>query len=167
MDIIVEPKGWLIAGSTHYRCSLGRAGIVTDKREGDGATPSGVFPLRRLLFRQTRISDPKTKLPRQALEKHDGWCDSPADPQYNQLIKLPYDASAESLWRSDHLYDLIVVLGYNDDPIQPGRGSAIFLHCAPANYAPTEGCIALSTEDLLDLVVECSQDDRLIVPHIN
>ena len=77
MDIIVEPKGWLIAGSTHYRCSLGRAGIVTDQREGDGATPSGVFPLRRLLFRQTRISDPKTKLPRQALEKYDGWCDSP------------------------------------------------------------------------------------------
>ena len=163
MDLIVDPAGWLIAGPARYRCALGRAGIVADKREGDGATPTGAFPLRRLLFRQTRIADPKTKLPRGSLEKDDGWCDCPADPRYNQPVKLPYCASAEPLWRSDHLYDLIVVLGHNDDPVQSGFGSAIFLHCARTNYAPTKGCFALATADLLDLLVECSQDDRLIV----
>jgi len=166
MDFIVDPTGWLISGPTRYRCALGRAGIVVDKREGDGATPVGAFPLRRLLFRQTRIADPKTGLPRNALEKDDGWCDAPTDPHYNQAVKLPYGASCESLWRSDHLYDLIVILGHNDDPIQAGFGSAIFLHCAQADYAPTEGCVALSTEDLLNLLVSCRQDDRLIVPPI-
>ncbi len=62
---------------------------------------------------------------------------------------LPYGASAEELWRADALYDAIGVLGWNDSPVRPGRGSAIFLHVARADYAPTEGCVALTRADLL------------------
>ncbi len=132
------------------RCALGRSGVVVaaDKREGDGASPLGLWPLRRLLHRPDRGAAPHTGLPTIALAPTDGWCDAPADPAYNQPVRLPYPASAEALWREDGVYDLIVVLGHNDAPTVPQLGSAIFLHLARDDYAPTEGCVALSRPDL-------------------
>jgi L,D-peptidoglycan transpeptidase YkuD (ErfK/YbiS/YcfS/YnhG family) len=97
------------------------------------------------------------------LKESDGWCDAPADPQYNRLVQLPYPASAESLWRSDHLYDIIAVLGYNDDPVVPGRGSAIFLHVARANYGPTAGCVAFAKENLIEILARATRSTRVIV----
>jgi L,D-peptidoglycan transpeptidase YkuD (ErfK/YbiS/YcfS/YnhG family) len=131
-------------------CALGRTGVIAaaDKREGDGKSPLGLWPMRRVLYRPDRGPAPKTALPVQALQPDDGWCDAPADPAYNRPVKLPYPASAEALWRDDHLYDLIVVLAHNDEPPVRGLGSAIFLHLAREGYAPTEGCIALSRPDL-------------------
>jgi L,D-peptidoglycan transpeptidase YkuD (ErfK/YbiS/YcfS/YnhG family) len=87
-------------------------------------------------------------VPVQALGRDDGWCDDPAYPDYNRPVRLPISASAEALWREDAVYDIIAVLGWNDDPVQPGRGSAIFLHVAQPDYAPTEGCVALAPDDL-------------------
>ena len=132
------------------RCAFGPAGVVAAgaKREGDGATPAGRWPLRRVLYRSDRGSPPRTGLQVRALEPDDGWCDAPSDPSYNRPVKLPYPASAEAMWREDGLYDLIVVLGHNDDPPVPGRGSAIFLHCARPDVSPTQGCIALRRADL-------------------
>src|ERR1700689_2079632 len=110
------------------RCGLGPGGVaaVADKHEGDGATPAGAWPLRRVLYRPDRRAAPATGLPVAPLDPADGWCDAPGDPAYNRPVVLPYPASAERLWRDDHVYDLIVVLGHNDDPVVPRAGSAIF-----------------------------------------
>jgi len=93
----------------------------------------------------------------------DGWCDSPGDPAYNQPVKLPFRASAEALWRTDFLYDLIVVLGFNDDPVVAGCGSAIFLHVAQADYRPTQGCIALAKDDLLAVLAKLAPGDTITI----
>lgn len=132
------------------RCALGPSGVIAarDKREGDGATPLGLLPIRRVLYRPDRGPLPPTDLPATPIAPDDGWCDAPDDAAYNQPVKLPYPASAERMWRDDGLYDLVVVLGYNDDPPKAGRGSAIFLHLAKPDYAPTQGCVALSPPDL-------------------
>lgn len=137
-------------GARLVGCALGPAGVIeaSAKREGDGATPLGVMPMRRVLFRPDRGPPPRTALPVAAIAPDDGWCDAPQDPAYNQPVKLPYPASAERMWRDDGLYDLVVILGYNDDPVEPDRGSAIFLHLARPDYAPTQGCVALARPDL-------------------
>ncbi len=133
-------------------CALGRAGIVVDKREGDGGTPGGMLPLRRVLYRADRLDRPDTALPLARLEREDGWCDDPTDAAYNRHVKLPYPASCEQLWRDDHLYDVVVVLGHNDDPVVAGHGSAIFLHVASPDYGATEGCVAIALDDLVLLL---------------
>jgi L,D-peptidoglycan transpeptidase YkuD (ErfK/YbiS/YcfS/YnhG family) len=155
--------GSLIAGGRTLACALGRSGLTGDKREGDGATPVGHFPLRRVLYRPDRLAPPPTSLPIVAIAPADGWCDSPSDPGYNRQVRLPYPASAEGLWRADHLYDIVVVLGHNDDPVVPGRGSAIFFHLAASDYAPTAGCIALASRDMFDVLVLCGRATRLVV----
>jgi L,D-peptidoglycan transpeptidase YkuD (ErfK/YbiS/YcfS/YnhG family) len=131
------------------RCALGRAGVVENKCEGDGGTPAGLWPLRAALFRRDRLGTLATALPAHPLAPDDGWCDDPADPCYNRMVRLPYPARCERLWRADRLYDIVVPLGYNDDPVVSGAGSAIFLHVARADFAPTEGCAALALGDLL------------------
>jgi L,D-peptidoglycan transpeptidase YkuD (ErfK/YbiS/YcfS/YnhG family) len=138
------------APARQLRCALGPAGVVAGeaKREGDGGTPAGRWPMLRLLYRPDRGPPPATGLAAIAIAPDDGWCDAPDDPAYNRPVRLPYPASAESMWREDGLYDLVVVLGFNDNPPVPGRGSAIFLHCARADYAPTQGCVALARDDL-------------------
>jgi L,D-peptidoglycan transpeptidase YkuD (ErfK/YbiS/YcfS/YnhG family) len=161
-DIIeVNAMGILSWKGIQYRCALGRGGIVHDKKEGDGATPAGTFALREVFFRSDRIAKPSTALPVIALTPHDGWCDAADDPHYNTRVTLPYGASAESLWREDHLYDVIVVVGYNDDPPVPGKGSAIFMHVAREEYSPTAGCIALALPDLLKILETVSPDTRI------
>lgn len=146
----VLPEGRLILDGLVFRCALGKGGIrpATEKREGDGATPAARMPLRRLLFRADRGTPPRCAVPVEPIAPNDGWCDDPGHPAYNRPVRLPFDASHERLWRDDHLYDLVGVLGWNDDPVERGRGSAIFLHLARPDYAPTEGCIALQERDL-------------------
>ena len=154
-ELIVRGNGFLTVGDRSYRCAIGRGGIRADKREGDGASPSGRFALRRLLYRPDRTEPPATALPTAAIAPDDGWCDDLADPAYNRPVKLPYAGRHEILWRDDALYDLVVVLGHNDDPPEPGRGSAIFLHVARPDYGPTEGCVALAHDDLLEVLQDC------------
>lgn len=155
MEIRVTAAGELAWNDRRVRCALGRGGVVADKREGDGATPAGRFPLRRVLYRGDRLPPPATALPLAALTEDDGWCDDAGDPGYNRPVRLPYPASAEQLWREDHLYDVVVVLGHNDDPVTPGKGSAVFLHVAAPDLAPTAGCIAVALADLLALLAAC------------
>jgi L,D-peptidoglycan transpeptidase YkuD (ErfK/YbiS/YcfS/YnhG family) len=128
--------------------ALGRGGIRTLKREGDGGTPFGRFPVRQVLYRADRVLRPCTTLPLHAIDDQDGWCDDPADRNYNRLVRLPSRRSAEGLKRADHLYDIVLVLGYNDRPRVRGKGSAIFVHLARPSFTPTDGCIALSRHDL-------------------
>jgi len=126
-------------------------------------TPAGAFPLRQVMYRPDRLQAPETGLPVHAIAPSDGWCDDPRDPCYNQMIRLPFDAGHECLWRDDGLYDLLAVIGYNDDPIETGLGSAIFLHVARADYGPTEGCVALALPDLMALLRGCRPGDRIVI----
>ena len=155
MDLIVDPSGYLHLGAARYRCALGRGGVKRDKREGDGATPVGSFPLRRLFYREDRVARPHSALPSTPLRPSDGWCDDPARPEYNSLVSLPFDGGHEKLWRDDALYDIVGVIGYNDAPVRSGLGSAIFLHVATPDYAATEGCVALALGDLHAVLAQC------------
>ena len=134
------------------RAVCGRGGVRAEKREGDGASPEGSFPLLYGFYRPDRIARPESGLTLTALQPDDGWVDDPADPNYNRLVKLPYAASHETMWMAEPLYDLIVVIGYNTDPVVPGRGSAIFLHVAREDFTPTAGCIAIPREALARLL---------------
>lgn len=146
----VLPDGRFVLGPLVLRCALGKGGVkpAAEKREGDGATPAARMALRRVLFRADRGPAPRCAVPVEPIAPTDGWCDDPAHRHYNRQVALPFDASHERLWREDHVYDVIGVLGWNDDPVQRGRGSAIFLHLARPGFAPTEGCIALEARDL-------------------
>jgi L,D-peptidoglycan transpeptidase YkuD (ErfK/YbiS/YcfS/YnhG family) len=161
MELTVLTKGEARWGNRVFRCALGPVGVAGDKREGDGATPAGRFAFRYLLYRPDRLTPPPTGLAKIALSPGDGWCDDPADPLYNRAIRLPYRARHEPLWRQDEIYDLIVVLGHNDDPVRPGAGSAVFLHVARADFAPTSGCITLARDDLLAVLAAAGPGDAL------
>jgi L,D-peptidoglycan transpeptidase YkuD (ErfK/YbiS/YcfS/YnhG family) len=147
-----DQLGWLSAGPLWLACALGRGGRRALKCEGDGATPIGAWPMRRVLYRADRVARPRTLLPVSPIGPNDGWCDDPRDRNYNRPVRLPYPAGHEQMWRKDHLYDLVVVLGYNDGPRSRGRGSAIFMHLAAPDFAPTAGCIALREADLRSLL---------------
>ncbi len=163
MEIAVDPEGRLAWSGGTVRCALGRGGIRADKREGDGGTPVGRFLLRRVLWRADRLPRPDTGLPVRAIAPDDGWCDAPEDPAYNRPVTGPYPASHEALWREDGVYDVIVVMGHNDDPVVPGRGSAVFLHVARPDWQPTAGCVALPLDDLLRLLKDCGPGSALTV----
>lgn len=165
MSFHVFATGRFIGQGIEARCALGHAGVIAAeaKHEGDGATPIGVWPLRRVLYRPDREPRPETTLPVAALAPDDGWCDDPADGAYNTAVKLPYPARAEALWRDDQAYDLIVVLGHNDDPAIPGAGSAIFLHLAQPDWRATEGCVAVSRETMLAALKAAEVGDALSV----
>jgi L,D-peptidoglycan transpeptidase YkuD (ErfK/YbiS/YcfS/YnhG family) len=163
VNLLVAADGTARWGGAAIHCSLGRAGVARDKHEGDHATPAGSFAMRRVFYRPDREAPPATRLPLAALQPQDGWCDAPGDPAYNRLVRLPYPASAERLWREDRLYDLLVVLGWNDDPAVPGRGSAIFLHLRAPDGGSTEGCVALARGDLLAVLAAADAASRVIV----
>jgi len=134
------------------RAACGKGGVRADKREGDHASPAGRFPLLYGFYRPDRVPWPRTDLPLTPLRPDFGWVDAPGDPRYNTLVTLPYPASAEVLWRADGLYDAFVVIGYNTDPVVPGKGSAIFLHVAATDFSGTEGCIAVARDMLLPVM---------------
>lgn len=146
-------------------CVLGRAGVVaaTNKREGDGATPSGAWPLRRVHWREDRLKKIETALPVRAIQPQDGWCDEAKNPAYNTLVSLPFKGRFEVMWRNDGLYDVVVELGYNDAPPIPNKGSAIFMHVMAPDKKPTEGCVALLLDDLLDLLCVCDETTQVRV----
>ena len=166
MDILVTPRqghrGTLEAFGQTYGCALGRTGVSQTKREGDGATPVGRFALREIRYRADRLTMPSTPLRAAPIDLNDGWCDDPADAAYNRPVALPHGGSAETMWRDDGLYDLLVILGHNDAPPVAGLGSAIFLHCASIDIdgelGPTEGCVALARDTLLALAPRLTAD---------
>lgn len=156
-------RGWATLGDRRWRCTVGAGGIREDKVEGDAATPAGSWPLRRIYFRNDRLVLPPVRLPARPIAEHDGWCDDPRSPSYNRLVRVPNEWSHEKMWREDGLYDLVVVVGYNDDPPEGEWGSAIFLHVMRDDEAPTQGCVAFRRDDLLELVTLLGPQTRLEV----
>lgn len=154
--ILVDGKaGCLTLGDFSCACTIGKGGLVpaADKREGDGASPVGDWPVRGALLRPERISVPEgLALPWRWIRDADGWCDDPDDPAYNRPVHLPRSTSHERLARDDQAYDAVVVLGHNDTPPVPRMGSAIFFHqwVIGTHGAPkaTEGCVAVAPESM-------------------
>jgi L,D-peptidoglycan transpeptidase YkuD (ErfK/YbiS/YcfS/YnhG family) len=145
------------------RAALGRSGVKMLKREGDGGTPLGRFPFREVLYRADRLGRPRTALRCRPIRKGDAWCDDPKHPSYNRLVRRARGQGSEGLMRADHLYDVVVVLGYNDRPRVRGKGSAIFMHLARDDLTPTDGCIALRRRDLLGLLRQVRRGSALVV----
>ncbi|MBC8718649.1 L,D-transpeptidase family protein [Ochrobactrum sp. Marseille-Q0166] len=148
-------------GEKTWRCAVGRGGIQKQKQEGDGVSPIGRWPLRRLFYRADRISKPETVIACRKMTELDGWCDDPSSAAYNMHVTLPFAARHEVFWMDDDIYDCVVVLGHNDNPIIPGAGSAIFLHIARPDYTPTAGCAALNKDDLLEFLKLADKDTHL------
>ncbi len=143
-------------GTIAFPCIIGPAGIAYRKREGDGATPAGHWPMRSVMYRADRVVRPVTALPVKSIMPDSGWCDDPASRDYNKSVQLPCAHSHENLWREDHVYDIIVVLGHNDNPAVPGKGSAVFMHLSRPDGSATEGCIALRQSHLRQILLRSS-----------
>jgi L,D-peptidoglycan transpeptidase YkuD (ErfK/YbiS/YcfS/YnhG family) len=156
-------QGWLLAGPLALPVALGRGGIKANKREGDGATPRGVFRLRRLWWRADRHPRPATLLPVRRIAPDDGWCEDPTDRRYNKSVKVPAEANADRLARPDQLYDFIVELDHNTRPRIAGRGSAVFIHAARPQFAPTAGCVALKLDALRHLLARLGRNTKIVV----
>ncbi len=150
-------------GALAFPCALGRSGVTHLKREGDGATPAGRLRLLSLYYRHDRRARPPAAVPTKVLRRHDGWCEDPASGRYNCPVRRPSAAAHETMWRDDHLYDVVGVLDWNLTPRIRRRGSAIFLHLARPNYQPTEGCIALDRRHLDALLAAAGRHAAFIV----
>ncbi|ALA17293.1 MULTISPECIES: L,D-transpeptidase [unclassified Chelatococcus] len=156
-------RGLLVAGHVVLPCALGKGGVTRVKREGDGATPLGRFALGVLYLRPDKGARPRSGLPARRTRPDDGWCDAPGDRRYNRPVRLPYPASHERMWREDDVYDRVLDIRYNREPIRPGRGSAIFMHLARPGFAPTAGCVALRRADLNRLLPRLGPKTLLVI----
>ena len=155
--------GWMETPAGHVRAAFGAGGLkpADEKREGDGASPIGRWPVLFGYYRADRLERPDSAITLRPLHEDDGWCDAPADRAYNRPVRRPYKASHEEMWREDELYDLVLVLGHNHAPPHPGMGSAIFLHCKRGDYEPTRGCVAIARADLIAWLGEARPGDLI------
>lgn len=156
-------QGQLSFAGKSFRCALGRSGLRSEKREGDGATPRAAMRLVRVFWRADRGPRPRTRLPVLRIDRAMGWCDASGHRLYNRLIRLPFPESHEEMWRPDGLYDLVVELDWNCRPRIARRGSAIFMHVAQPGYSPTAGCVALRLCDLRRVLSAVSRNCRLVI----
>ena len=162
MNIIIK-KNLLSYKSYKLKCSIGKCGITNSKKEGDLATPKGVFGLGPLYFREDRNQYFKTKLKKRVIKKNMGWCDDIQSKKYNKEIYFPFNFGAEKLYRKDNIYDIIINIKYNQTPVIKSKGSAIFLHVAKKSYEKTKGCIALSKRDLLKILPLINKKTKILI----
>ncbi|MDC0618693.1 L,D-transpeptidase family protein [Pelagibacteraceae bacterium] len=160
MHILIKNK-YFIYNNYRIKCAVGKRGIKKKLKEGDLITPTGRFNIKLILYREDRIKKLNTSLRKLAIKKNMGWCDDPDSNKYNKLITLPFKYSHERLFRKDRIYDIILVLNYNMNPIKKNKGSAIFIHVAKNNFKPTEGCIALKKHDLLKITKDLRSNTEI------
>ena len=164
MDLIVPPLGPALYRGRAIPCAIGRGGLTGAKKEGDGGTPRGAWRIESGFWRADRLARPSTAVPMVPSGPRMGWCDAPGHPDYNQQVRLPFEASHERMRRGDRLYDVVLVLDHNRHPPVPGAGSAIFVHCWRGPRRPTEGCIAFARPDLLWILERWDMSrDRVVV----
>ena len=159
--IIVKKSGYLKYKNLKFRCALGKAGVKKKTMEGDNITPKGIFKIIEIYYRPDKIKKIKTLIKKIKIKKNMGWCDDPNSRFYNKLINLPTKYSHEKLYRNDNLYDLIVVLSYNTNPIIKNKGSAIFMHVAKNSYGKTKGCIALKKNHLIKIIFRIKKNTKI------
>ena len=160
MHILINKK-YLTFNNYKVKCAVGKRGIGFKRKEGDFITPKGNYKIKYILYRKDRIKKLKTKIKKIVIKKNMGWCDDPQSKKYNKLIKLPSTYSFEKLYRKENIYDIILVLNYNMDPIIKNKGSAIFIHISKRNYKKTEGCVAVKKFDLLKVLGELNNKTKV------
>ena len=164
MNIEVYSNNKLVFDGKTYPCAIGKSGVYVDHREGDWSSPAGCFALRRVFWRPDKGGRPQTVLETREIKTDDGWCDDSNCESYNQLVKLPHKGSHENMSRpDDDLYDIVVELGHNDDPVVPGMGSAIFIHVARPAMTPTAGCVALKKSDLYEVLSKVTSKTQICI----
>ena len=161
MNIKIK-KHLLLYKNYKLKCSIGKSGITSFKKEGDLATPKGTFKLGLLYYRKDRIKLPKCKIKKKIIKKNMGWCDDSSSTKYNQEISFPFKHGAEKLYIKDTMYDLLINIKYNCNPVIKNKGSAIFLHLTK-NYKPTAGCIAIKKNDFFKLIKIINNKTRIII----
>jgi len=150
MHILIN-KNYLTYNKLKVKCAIGKKGIGNKRKEGDLITPLGEFNIKYIFYRKDRVKI-STKLKKKVIKKNMGWCDDPKSKQYNKLVKLPFDYKHEKLYKNDNIYDIILVLNYNMNPIKKNKGSAIFIHVAKNNFKRTKGCVAIKKISLIKLI---------------
>ena len=159
----IRTRGVLLAGHLAIPVALGRGGILTNKREGDGATPRGRFRLVRLWWRADRSLRPATTLPSRRIGPQDAWCEDPSDQRYNRHVLVPADGAGDRLRRADHLYDFIIEISHNARPRVTRRGSAVFIHVARPDLAPSAGCVTMPKARLRGLLRKLRPGTRIVI----
>ena len=160
MNIIIK-KNFLLYKDYKLKCSIGKSGLTTNKKEGDLATPKGCFRLGLLYYRKDRIKSLNCKLKKRIIKKNMGWCDDIKSKKYNKEITFPFKYRAEKIFRGDNIYDAFINIKYNYSPTVKGKGSAIFLHLCNKKYKPTKGCIAIKKKDFLKLVKKINKNTKI------
>ena len=159
--IIINKSGYLKYKDIKFKCALGKSGIEKKRIEGDNITPKGTFKIIKIYYRKDRIKKINSTFKLVEIKKNMGWCDDPKSERYNQLIKLPSKYGHEKFFRNDRIYDLILVLDYNMNPVIKNKGSAMFIHIAKNNYTKTKGCIALKKKDLIEIISKIKKDTKI------
>ena len=160
MHILIKKKK-IYYNNYRIKCAIGKRGIGIKKKEGDLITPIGQFKIKYILYRNDRIKRLNTHFKQFVITKKMGWCNDPRSKKYNKIIKLPFNYNFEKLYRKDNIYDVILVLNYNINPIRKNKGSAIFIHVAKNNYKSTEGCIAIKKIELLKILKDVNKNTKI------
>jgi L,D-peptidoglycan transpeptidase YkuD (ErfK/YbiS/YcfS/YnhG family) len=159
--IIINKSGYLKYKNLKFRCALGKKGIKKKVKEGDNVTPKGKYKIIKFFYRADKLKKVETVLKKIKIKKSMIWCDDVRSKFYNKLTFLPNNHSHEKLFRNDDIYDLILVLNYNSNPVIKGKGSAIFIHVAKKKFTSTRGCIALQKKDLLNLLQNIKKNTQI------
>ena len=162
MNIKIK-KHLLLYKNYKLKCSIGKSGITSFKKEGDFATPKGTFKLGTLYYRKDNNKPLKCKIKKRIIKKKMGWCNDSRSKKYNQEITFPFKYRAENLYRKDQIYDLFINIKYNFSPVIKKKGSAIFLHIANIKYKPTRGCVAISKKDFLKILPLISKNTKISI----
>jgi len=148
-------------GHNSFPCLIGKNGVGTLHREGNGMTPRGLWNISYVLYREDRIKSLQTALPTFKIKPNDSWCDNQTKRSYNKPLGYIVEGSDENLYRNDSLYDIIFVINQNKCPVIPGLGSAIFLHVSEKNRDFTAGCIAVSNQNIKKILRRCSAKTKI------
>jgi L,D-peptidoglycan transpeptidase YkuD (ErfK/YbiS/YcfS/YnhG family) len=162
MHIIIKNKK-IIINNYKVKCAVGKRGINIKKKEGDNITPKGKFKIKSIFYRKDRISNLKTDIIKFVIQKNMGWCDDSRSKKYNKLIRFPFNYSAEKLYRHDNIYDILLVLNFNTNPVRRNKGSAIFIHIAKKKFEPTEGCVAVSKRNIKNIIEKINKKTTVMI----
>ena len=162
MHIYVSKK-YLTYQNNKVKCAIGKKGIGKKQKEGDQITPRGTFRVKDILYRKDKINYLRSVIKKTQIKKNMGWCDDPKSKDYNKLIKYPFNYKSEKLYRSNNIYDIILVLNFNMQPIKKNKGSAIFIHVSNNKYSPTQGCIAIKKNELLKMIEFIDKKTKIII----
>ena len=162
MHIFINKK-YLTYNNYKVKCAIGRRGIGKKQKEGDQITPKGIFRVKKILYRKDKVRRLPSRIKKISIEKNMGWCDDPLSKDYNKLIKYPFSYKSENLYKKNNIYDIILVLNFNMQPIKKNKGSAIFIHIAKNSFEPTEGCVAIKRVELKKLVNFITSKTKIII----